>query len=141
MNIVRERFGEETAKKWQEGELPPRLQQIVGEAVIEETRAKARERRASGEAIDVTTGRSAGAQDEGIVGAIHGAMERVRETMAQVADNTRPDRVQEAVRRATEEASARQPAVVELRPAPDFQRLFEVNIIQDAYRQIQVGLH
>lgn|GEM_PF-2949398 len=64
----------------------------------------------------------------------------LRERLSAIADNTRPDRTQQAHRQALEEASGRSLGTLEVRLDPRFEAMFELELVQANWRGLQVAI-
>jgi len=69
-----------------------------------------------------------------------GALETIRDRMHEVAENTSPHRVREAMRRGQEEAQQREPVVVLVRPSSQFELELEQQEALRTWRGIQVAV-
>ncbi len=124
--LAAESFGPEIARRFREGDLSQREQGMVADRM----RQMMAERRA----------RLQREEGEGEEGGFGGAMRAIRERMAQIADNTSPERVREANRQAQEDARDRNLGTLTIRLDPEFERMFILELTQSAFRDLQVSI-
>lgn len=124
--LAAESFGPEIARRFREGDLSSREQGMVADRM----RQMMSERRA----------RLQREEGEGEEGGFSGAMRAIRERMAQIADNTSPERVREANRQAQEDARDRNLGTLTIRLDPEFERMFILELTQSAFRDLAVSI-